>query len=68
MYLPEQRITSKMFKRPANTKVWRILKDNTIDPAKHLENFVNKIYKEDWITGYKRWQKTNQKLKDRTPK
>ena len=57
-----------MFKRPANTKVWRILKDNTIDPAKHLENFVNKIYKEDWITGYRRWQKTNQKRKNHTQK
>ena len=68
MYLREQKITSKMFKKPANTKVWRILKNNTIDPAKHLENFVNKIYKEDWITGYRRWQKTNQKRKNHTQK
>ena len=53
-------------------KFWKFLKENDqeIDPAAHLESFVEGRRSEEdyWIKGYKRWQKTNQKLKDRTPK
>ena len=51
-------------------KFWKFLKENDqeIDPAAHLESFVEGLHSEEdyWIKGYKRWQKTNQKLNDLT--
>ena len=51
-------------------KFWKILKEGNqeIDPAAHLQSFVEGLHSEEdyWIKGYKRWQKTNQKLKDLT--
>ena len=51
-------------------KFWKFLKENDqeIDPAAHLESFVEGLHSEEdyRIKGYKRWQKTNQKLKDLT--
>ena len=62
----------KTTKKIREKKFWKLLKQDTQanDPAEHLASFVEGLHSEEdyWIKGYKRWQKTNQKLKDRTPK
>ena len=66
LFLVEMKTTKKIREK----KFWKLLKQDTQvnDPAEHLASFVEGLHSEEdyWIKGYKRWQKTNQKLKDLT--
>jgi hypothetical protein len=44
-------------KRPQATKFWRILKKTNAKPQQSLFDFQP----EDWLTGYKRWKRTQPK-------
>ena len=59
--------TTNKIKRE-KAKVWKLLKQ---EPKKEIEYDLFRCLnfdKNDWIKGFKKWQKTNQKLKDLTSK
>ena len=69
-YLGYQFGLKKKIKVASQKKLWKALKTT---PKQEVEVAIstvspNKTSQEDWIKGYNKWRKTNQKLNDHTQK
>ena len=60
----------KKIKVFSQKKLWKVLKSTPKEEVEVAISTVspNETSQEDWIKGYNKWQKTNQKLNDLTPK
>ena len=60
----------KKVKVASQKKMWKLLKSAPKEEVEVAISTVspNETSQEDWIKGYNKWQKTNQKLNDRTLK
>tara|TARA_Y100000310_G_scaffold31132_1_gene29547 strand:+ start:159 stop:422 length:264 start_codon:yes stop_codon:yes gene_type:complete len=60
----------KKIKVFSQKKLWKVLKSTPKEKVEVAISTVspNETSQEDWIKGYNKWQKTNQKLNDRTLK
>ena len=62
----------KKVKTIAQKKLWKVLKNPTIangNSAGPIMSYSNKdTSQSEWLRGYRKWQKTNQKLNDPTQK
>jgi len=63
-------VKAKAIKK-SKAKVWKALKQQPSRP-KHVSSIMSidnrETSHEDWLKGYNKWQKTNQKLNDPTQK
>ena len=71
-YLGYQLGLKKKIRVASQKKLWKVLKStpkqevefDTPEALTHAEVSPNETSQEDWLKGYNRWQKTNQKLND----
>jgi hypothetical protein len=69
-YLGYQFSLKKKIKVASQKKLWKVLKSTPKEEVEVAVSTVspNDTSQEDWIKGYNKWQKTNQKLNDLTQK
>ena len=69
-YLGYQFGLKKKIKVASQKKLWKVLKSTPKEEVEVAVSTVspNDTSHEDWIKGYNKWQKTNQKLNDLTQK
>ena len=69
-YLGYQFGLKKKIKVASQKKLWKVLKSTPKQEVEFADTLVspNETSQEDWLDGYNKWQKTNQKLNDPTQK
>ena len=60
----------KKVKVTSQKKMWKLLKSKPKQEVEVVSTAIspNETSQEDWLQGYNKWQKTNQKLNDLTQK
>ena len=69
-YLGYQFGLKKKVKVTSQKKMWKLLKSKPKQEVEVVSTAIspNETSQEDWLQGYNKWQKTNQKLNDLTQK